>query len=100
MLPSHLPLLLTASSSSRASAARSDLHEARDISWAIGVGTADDVTLPYLLSQYAAHSDHKYPIVRGASTTAVIPRDPVSAGKPQVVQIAEVLSIFYPTMHP
>ena len=49
-------------------AARSNVWEARDISWSIGEGSKDQVTLPYMLSQYSSK-------VEGQSTKAVIPNN-------------------------
>jgi len=49
-------------------AIRGTLFEGRDISWSIGEGTADHVTLPYFIRQYN-------PSVQGQSTKAVIPHD-------------------------
>jgi hypothetical protein len=49
-------------------AARATLFEDRDISWSIGDGTAAQLTLPWLISQYSGG-------VNGTSTKAVIPND-------------------------
>ena len=52
--------------------ARSDIMEARDISWSVGIGYEDQLTLPWLLGQYSAHSSP--PIaVQGMSTTKILP---------------------------
>jgi phospholipase B1 len=67
--PSHVGIVMAVGDSITAAfTARSDLNEARDISWAIGEGSATNLTLPYMLSQYSAK-------VEGASTKAVLPRD-------------------------
>jgi hypothetical protein len=47
-------------------AARSTLLEDRDISWCIGKGSDDNLTLPHILGYYS-------PLVQGMSTEAVIP---------------------------
>ena len=51
-------------------AARSDIFEARDISWAIGTGSANQLTLPWMISQFNGHK------TAGASTEKRIPKDP------------------------
>jgi hypothetical protein len=53
-------------------AARAKLQEDRDLSWAIGQGTANQLTLPYLLTQY---TKGRLKGVVGASTTPRIPKD-------------------------
>jgi len=45
-------------------AVRATLLEGRDISWSVGTGTADNVTLPFLLSRY---TNTPYPL-EGMST--------------------------------
>jgi hypothetical protein len=47
-------------------AARATLLEDRDISWSIGEGNAEQITLPWLMAQYSGG-------VNGTSTKAVIP---------------------------
>ena len=55
-------------------AARGGLLEDRDLSWSVGIGYPDQVTLPWLLGQYGSHAQP--PItVEGMSTTAVLPND-------------------------
>lgn len=51
-------------------AARGTLKEGRDISWSVGVGAADQMTLPWLMNQYRGAQKPK---LQGASTKAVIP---------------------------
>lgn len=46
--------------------AKSGLYENRDLSWSIGVGAEDQLTLPWLLEQYS-------PKVEGQSTKAELP---------------------------
>jgi len=65
--PSHVSLVIAFGDSLTAAfSARSSLREARDISYAIGTGTADQLTLPWMLEQYS-------PKVEGQSTQAVLP---------------------------
>lgn len=66
--PSHVSLVLAFGDSLTAAfSARSNLYEARDISYAAGTGSADQLTLPWLLEQYSAKLD-------GQSTKAVLPK--------------------------
>jgi len=65
--PSHVSLVMAVGDSMTAAfSARGDLNEARDISYAIGKGEEDQLTLPWLLEQYSAR-------VEGQSTKAVFP---------------------------
>ena len=67
--PAHVGVVMAMGDSITAAfAARSGLKEGRDISWSIGVGEADQLTLPYMLSQYS-------PKLVGASSKAVLPND-------------------------
>jgi phospholipase B1 len=67
--PSHVSVVMAMGDSITAAfTARSGLNEDRDLSWSIGAGSADQLTLPWLLEQY---SDK----VEGQSTKAVLPRD-------------------------
>ena len=67
--PGHVSIVMAIGDSITAGfAARSNVWEARDISWSIGEGSKDQVTLPYMLSQYS-------PKVEGQSTKAVIPNN-------------------------
>lgn len=67
--PSHVSIVMAVGDSITAAfTARSTLAEARDISWSIGQGKADQLTLPWLISQYS-------PKVEGQSTKAVLPND-------------------------
>ena len=59
----------TQDSITAAFAIRSTLLEGRDISWSIGVGTSENLTLPWLM---AAYNRGPYPL-EGMSTAAVIP---------------------------
>ena len=47
-------------------AARGGLDEARDISWSIGTGSSDQLTLPWMLGQYSSK-------VEGMSTKSALP---------------------------
>jgi phospholipase B1 len=65
--PSHVSIVMAVGDSITAAfSARSDIYEARNLSWAAGVGAEDQLTLPWLLEQYS-------PKVEGQSTKAVIP---------------------------
>jgi len=65
--PSHVSLAIAVGDSITAAfSAQSNLNEARQLSWAIGKGSADQLTLPWLLEQYS-------PKVEGQSTKAVLP---------------------------
>jgi len=65
--PGHVGYVMAMGDSITAAfAARSTLLEARDISWSIGVGKEDQLTLPYMISQFSAN-------VSGMSTKAVVP---------------------------
>mmetsp|Transcript_24982 Transcript_24982/g.56668 ORF Transcript_24982/g.56668 Transcript_24982/m.56668 type:complete len:362 (-) Transcript_24982:83-1168(-) len=67
--PFHVGIVMAAGDSITAGfSARSNLDEARDISWDIGRGYNDQMTLPYLLSRYNPH-------VEGASIKRVLPKD-------------------------
>lgn len=67
--PSHVSVVMAVGDSITAAfSARSDLNEARDISWSIGQGTEDQLTFPWLVSQYSSK-------VEGQSTKAVLPND-------------------------
>ena len=67
--PGHVSIVMAMGDSITAAfAARSNIYEARDISWSIGEGSEDQVTLPYMLSFYS-------PKVEGQSTKAVIPNN-------------------------
>ena len=70
--PAHVDYVMALGDSITAAfAARSNLDEARDISWSIGVGTNDQLTLPRLMSFYQGGN-----VPKGASTKAVIPKNP------------------------
>lgn len=65
--PAHVSVVMAMGDSITAAfTARSDLKESRDISWCIGAGTEDQLTLPWLLERYSSK-------VEGQSTKAVIP---------------------------
>jgi len=67
--PAHVSIAMAVGDSITAAfTARSDLLEARDISWSIGKGSADHMTLPWLMEQYS-------PKVEGQSTKALLPKD-------------------------
>jgi len=66
--PAHVSIVMAAGDSITAAfAARGTLLEARDISWSIGVGSKDQITLPWLLAQYSQK-------VEGMSTKAKLPK--------------------------
>merc|ERR1719387_217218 len=70
--PAHVDYVMALGDSITAAfAARSNLDEARDISWSIGVGTTDQLTLPRLISFYQGGN-----VPKGASTKAVLPKNP------------------------
>jgi hypothetical protein len=71
MFPQSLVMAM-GDSITAAFAARGTLMESRDISWSIGVGTGDQVTMPYMLNKYASHNGLK---LEGMSTTSVVPND-------------------------
>lgn len=67
--PGHVGIVMAMGDSITAAfAIRATVMEGRDISWSIGVGSEDQLTFPWLLSQYNSH-------VEGMSTKAVIPKD-------------------------
>merc|ERR1711871_214263 len=67
--PGHVRYVMAMGDSITAAfAARANLMEARDISWSAGAGKSDQLTFPYLLSQYSSS-------VKGTSTKAVLPRN-------------------------
>jgi len=67
--PSHVSLVIAFGDSLTAAfSARSNLYEARDLSYASGTGSEDQLTLPWLLTQYS-------PKVEGQSTKAVLPNN-------------------------
>lgn len=67
--PSHVSFVMAMGDSITAGfAARGTLKEARDISWSIGQGTQDQLTLPRLIDYYNRQ-------VQGSSTKAVLPKD-------------------------
>jgi phospholipase B1 len=69
--PGHVKFVLAMGDSITAAfAARAKLQEDRDISWAIGEGNADQLTVPYILGQYNPTG-----AVHGYSTAAIIPKD-------------------------
>ena len=71
--PAHVGVVMAMGDSITAAfAARSGLKEGRDISWSIGVGEADQLTLPYMLSQYS-------PKLVGASSTSTTLPEPSSS---------------------
>jgi phospholipase B1 len=66
--PGHVGYVLAMGDSISAGfAARGTPFEDRDISWSIGVGSAEQLTLPFMLSQYGSRP------VRGQSTERRIP---------------------------
>ena len=66
--PGHVGYVLAMGDSiSAAFAARGTPFEDRDISWSIGVGSAEQLTFPFMLSQYGSRP------VRGQSTERRIP---------------------------
>jgi len=67
--PGHVSIVMAMGDSITAAfAIRSTLMEGRDISWSIGVGSEDQLTFPWLVSQYNE-------LVEGMSTKAVLPHD-------------------------
>ena len=67
--PGHISFVMAVGDSITAAfSARSDLLEARDISWSTGVGNAQQLTVPFMISRFN-------PKVAGASTKAVLPAD-------------------------
>jgi len=67
--PSHVSIVMAVGDSITAAfSANSTLFEARQLSWSIGTGSADHLTLPWLIEQYS-------PKVEGQSTKAVFPND-------------------------
>lgn len=73
--PGHVEFVMAMGDSITAAfSARSTLFEARDLSWSIGIGYADQVTLPWLLNQYAVRATPAITL-QGMSTEAVLPND-------------------------
>eukprot|EP00051_Salpingoeca_urceolata_P028092 m.484949 g.484949 ORF g.484949 m.484949 type:complete len:375 (+) comp23604_c0_seq1:115-1239(+) len=69
--PAHVSVVMAMGDSITAAfAARATVLEARDISWSIGVGSADQLTLPYIMGHYTSN---QVPHLAGMSTTAVLP---------------------------
>lgn len=67
--PSHVSVVMAMGDSITAAfSAKSNLNEARQISWSIGKGSADQLTLPWLLEQYS-------PKVEGQSHREFIPKN-------------------------
>ena len=67
--PGHVGYVMAMGDSITAGfAARSTPLEARDISWSIGVGSSEQLTMPYMISRYRSN-------VSGMSTKAVVPHD-------------------------
>jgi len=67
--PSHVSIAIAVGDSITAAfSAESTLYEERQLSWSIGKGSEDHLTLPWLLEQYS-------PKVEGQSTKAVLPKD-------------------------
>jgi phospholipase B1 len=65
--PSHVSIAIAVGDSITAAfSANSNLNEARQLSWAIGTGDENQLTLPWLLEQYS-------PKVEGQSTKPVLP---------------------------
>ena len=65
--PGHISYVASVGDSITAAfSARSTLKEDRDISWSIGVGTADQLTAPFMLSRFNAK-------LQGMSAAAVMP---------------------------
>ena len=64
--PGHVSVVMAVGDSITAAfAARATPWEDRDLSWSIGVGTKDEITLPWLLSQYTDAGKYK---LEGMST--------------------------------
>ena len=73
--PAHVDVVMAMGDSITAGfAARGTLYEARDISWSVGKGKPEQLTLPWLLSQYRGDPSTRSPI-QGASVKAVLPKD-------------------------
>jgi len=73
--PGHVSIVIAMGDSITAAfSARSSILEDRDISWSIGVGTADQLTMPWIMSQYGSQAQPRV-ILEGMSTEAVIPKD-------------------------
>jgi len=67
--PSHVSVVMAVGDSITAAfSAHSNFNEARQISWSIGKGSADQLTLPWLLEQYS-------PKVEGQSHRAALPKN-------------------------
>jgi hypothetical protein len=74
--PGHVEFVMAMGDSITAAfAARGTIFEDRDISWAIGTGSADQLTLPYMLQQYGGHATPQI-TVKGQSTKKEIPPHP------------------------
>jgi hypothetical protein len=73
--PGHVSIAIAMGDSITAAfAARGDIMEDRDLSWSIGVGSPDQMTFPWLASQYSSHASPSLNI-EGMSTSPVIPND-------------------------
>ena len=69
--PGHVRIAMAMGDSITAAfAARASLFEGRDLSWAIGSGAPDQITLPWLLSFYSNTTSQP---LAGSSTKAVFP---------------------------
>jgi hypothetical protein len=73
--PGHVSIVMAMGDSITAAfAARDTLLEDRDLSWSIGIGYANQLTFPWLLSQYGVRATPAI-TVEGMSTEAVLPND-------------------------
>jgi len=73
--PGHVSIVMAFGDSITAAfAARGEVLEDRDISWAIGRGNATQLTMPYILNEYTAAAHGAFPL-QGMSNKAVVPRD-------------------------
>jgi phospholipase B1 len=88
--PGHVQYVMAMGDSITAAfAARGKLQEDRDISWAIGQGTKDQLTLPWLLGQYSQSLRG----IIGASTAPRIPKDVTHLPKNDYHPITDHLNV-------
>lgn len=74
--PAHVSVVAAMGDSITAAfAARATLYEDRDLSWSIGIGGDDNLTVPYLLAQYSGTTPTSPQKLYGYSTTKRLPAD-------------------------
>ena len=74
--PAHVSIVAAMGDSITAAfAARATLYEDRDLSWSIGTGGDDNLTLPYLLTRYSATAPAAPQKLYGFSTRKRLPAD-------------------------